>query len=88
MELLPFLFVRNDLTAPATRESAFERAKKRQFVLSQKASQAENATVDHDYVAHPPAGKHQIKILCCIHLACKIISVKYNYCYNFIIMFT
>ncbi|XP_032419231.1 uncharacterized protein LOC116720208 [Xiphophorus hellerii] len=53
---VPSLFAWNNFTAPATRESAFKRAKKRQFVLSQKASQAKDATADHDYVAHPPAG--------------------------------
>ncbi|XP_027899825.1 uncharacterized protein LOC114161015 [Xiphophorus couchianus] len=53
---VPSLFAWNNFTVPTTKESAFERAKKRQFFLSQKASQAEDATADHDYGAHPPAG--------------------------------
>ncbi|XP_054895831.1 ubiquilin-1-like [Poeciliopsis prolifica] len=53
---VPSLFAWNNFTAPAMRESAFERAKKWQCVLSQKASQAEDATADHDYTTHPPAG--------------------------------
>ncbi|XP_014823234.1 PREDICTED: uncharacterized protein LOC106903763 [Poecilia mexicana] len=53
---VPSLFAWNNFTAPATRESAFERDQKQEFVLSQKASQAEDATADHDYAAHPPTG--------------------------------
>ncbi|XP_024858190.1 uncharacterized protein LOC112449844 [Kryptolebias marmoratus] len=53
---VPSRFTWNNFTAAAKRESAFERARKRQLVLSQKASQAEAANADHDYVAHPPTG--------------------------------
>ncbi|XP_043967671.1 uncharacterized protein LOC122828302 [Gambusia affinis] len=50
---VPSLFAWNNFTAPATRESAFKRARKQ---LSQKASLANDATADHDYMAHPPPG--------------------------------
>ncbi|CAL9683874.1 unnamed protein product [Knipowitschia caucasica] len=53
---VPSLFPWNNFIAPPKRESAFQKAQKRQLVLSEQVSQAEAATAEHDYAAHPPPG--------------------------------
>uniref|UniRef100_A0A8C5HVG2 THAP-type domain-containing protein n=1 Tax=Gouania willdenowi TaxID=441366 RepID=A0A8C5HVG2_GOUWI len=50
------LFPWNHFFAPA--RLPLRGAQKRQLVLSQQTSQAEAATVDHDYVSPPPTDKY------------------------------